>query len=53
MTARRHQTLVPKVVLAACNSKNLGKAKLYYPKLSTTQQPSIVQRCLDNKIDPR
>jgi hypothetical protein len=53
LTCRFDQTIVPKLVLAACTSKNQAKAKLYYPKLSTSQQPSIVQRCLDNKVDPR
>ena len=53
LSCKFDQTVVPKLVLAACTSKNLAKARLYYPKLSTSQQPSIVQRCLDNKIDPR
>ncbi|HEY5933223.1 MAG TPA: FHA domain-containing protein [Kofleriaceae bacterium] len=53
LACKYDQTVVPKLVLAACNSKNLAKAKLYYPKLSTGQQAGMVQRCLDNKIDPR
>ena len=47
------QTVVPKAVLAACHSKNRNKARQYYPKLSSSQMPSIVQRCLDLGIDPR
>ena len=48
------QSVVSKLVLAACNSKNLVKARQYYPRLPAGQQQAgIVQRCLDNKIDPR
>jgi pSer/pThr/pTyr-binding forkhead associated (FHA) protein len=53
LSCKFDQGVVPQLVLAACTSKNLAKARQYYPKLSTSQQPSIVQRCLDNKIDPR
>ena len=47
------QTVVPKAMLAACSSKNLMKARQYYPRLSSAQMPSLVQRCLDHGIDPR
>ena len=47
------QTVVPKAMLAACNAKNVAKAKFYFPKLSSAQQPSLVQRCLDSRVDPR
>jgi tRNA A-37 threonylcarbamoyl transferase component Bud32 len=53
LACRFDQGVVPQLVLAACTAKNQAKAMRYYPKLSTAQQPSIVQRCLDNKIDPR
>ncbi|MEJ7602495.1 MAG: FHA domain-containing protein [Kofleriaceae bacterium] len=53
LSCKFDQSLVPSLVLAACNSKNTAKAKMYYPRLSTGQQASIVQRCLDNKIEPR
>ncbi len=53
LNCKYDQTVVPKLVLAACASKNLSKARLYYPKLSSNQQAGMVQRCLDNKIDPR
>ncbi|HEY5933071.1 MAG TPA: hypothetical protein VIU61_00465, partial [Kofleriaceae bacterium] len=47
------QKVVPKAMLAACNAKNVAKAKFYLPKLSPGQQAAVVQRCLDNRIDPR
>jgi hypothetical protein len=47
------QRVIPKLMLAACTSKNLMKARQYYPRLSPAQAPSIIQRCLDHNIDPR
>lgn len=45
-------TLIPKLFLASCKTKNASKAKLYFTKLPKGQQ-SIVAACLNNGIDPR
>jgi hypothetical protein len=47
------QRIIPMAMLAACHSKNLAKARQYYPQLSEAQKSPIVMRCLDNNIDPR
>lgn len=47
------QPVVAKAMLAACHVKNEGKARQFWPKLSPTQQPMLLQRCLARGIDPR
>jgi hypothetical protein len=39
--------------MAACNSQNAAKAKLYYTKMSEPSREKYRVMCVRNKIDPR
>ena len=50
MKCRPDAGLLRLAFMAACRSKNAGKAKYYYPKLPTATTTGIVQICVRNGI---
>jgi hypothetical protein len=50
MRCRYDPSLYRMAVLAACNSSNATKARLYYARVPAAQQPALAQLCLRNKI---
>ena len=50
MRCRPDPSLFKKAFLAACRSKNQGKAKQYYTKLPAKDATSLAQMCIRNGI---
>ena len=53
MRCKQDASLVQKAFMAACRSKNQGKAKLYFAKLPAAKQPTLSQICIRSGINPQ